>query len=388
MTETRPAPDNGPRSLLVCCLLDASLTRTLTPLQWDLLLRQGRRTNLLGKLTALLEAHGLLDSVPDQVYPHLLSAARISQRQRISFSHEADLINEALAQTGVGVILLKGAAYLVAGLPAARGRIFSDVDILVPKTAMARVESDLMIHGWQSSKVSPYDQRYYRRWMHEIPPMMHVRRSTTIDVHHAILPPSARIKVNTALLFEGAAPVAGKPGLFILKPTDMFLHSATHLFHEGEMENGLRDLFDLDSLLRHFGAQPGFWEELAPRAAALGLMRPLYYAIRYTVKFADTPVPAAVVAASLPGAPADGVVKLMDFCYRCTLKPLHSSTKETGGELARALLYVRSHWIRMPLHLLAIHLARKMFARPESEDAATPAGEAKQEGHMPGLPER
>jgi hypothetical protein len=32
----------------------------------------------------------------------------------------------------------------------------------------------------------------------------------------------------------------------------MVLHSATHLFYDGELNHGLRDLVDLDDLLRHF----------------------------------------------------------------------------------------------------------------------------------------
>ena len=39
---------------------------------------------------------------------------------------------------------------------------------------------------------SAYDQRYYREWMHELPPLLHVRRQTALDVHHAIAPETAR----------------------------------------------------------------------------------------------------------------------------------------------------------------------------------------------------
>ncbi len=84
--------------------------------------------------------------------------------------------------------MLKGAAYLVADLPSSAGRLFSDVDILVPKPRLPEVESHLTMHGWMTTHHSGYDQRYYRERMHELPPMEHVHRGTTIDVHHTILP--------------------------------------------------------------------------------------------------------------------------------------------------------------------------------------------------------
>jgi hypothetical protein len=31
--------------------------------------------------------------------------------------------------------------------------------------------------------------------------------------------------------------------------------------------------------------------------------------------------------------------------------------------LARSLLYLRGHYLRMPMHLLALHLGRKAFMR-------------------------
>ena len=105
--------------------------------------------------------------------------------------------------------------------------------------------------------------------MHEIPPMCHVRRGTTIDVHHTILPETARIKVNTLALLEAVVALPDYTNLFVLEPAEMLLHSATHLFHEGGLENGLRDLFDLDSMFRYFGDDPEFWNALVPRLSLI-----------------------------------------------------------------------------------------------------------------------
>src|SRR5581483_1442714 len=189
---------------------------------------------------------------------HLEAARLVCEAQHAAMRREVDEIAAALAPLGVPVILLKGAAYLHARLPAADGRVFSDVDILVPKATLPRVESALMLAGFATTHHHPYDQRYYRRWMHELPPMQHVKRMTILDVHHTIVPETARVHPDAAELIRSAVALAGRPDLAVLAPADMVLHSATHLFHNEELTHGLRDLVDLDALLRHFGRDAAF----------------------------------------------------------------------------------------------------------------------------------
>lgn len=348
--------------------------------EWDLLIRQGRRANLLSRLAWLLGEAGCR-SVPAVVARHLLSAEATAERQRTAIRWEVECIRAALAVTGVPLVLLKGAAYVLADLPTAKGRLFSDVDIIVPKQSIAAVEAALLLHGWNSRNHTAYDQRYYRHWMHEIPPMQHVRRGSVLDVHHAILPETARIKTNAKVLLANTVQVAS--GVFVLAPTDMLLHSATHLFHEGELDNGLRDLFDIDSLLRHFGAEPEFWDRLVPRAVELGLTRPLYYALRYSMQLLDTPIPEPIARAAAVGRPSPMVRALMDFCYLRALRVNHSTCSDRWTPVARRLLYVRSHWLRMPFLLLVFHLARKAFISDRPPGSEAGALEKQQEQNPP-----
>ena len=60
-----------------------------------------------------------------------------------------------------------------------------------------------MLGGWATTHHDPYDQRYYRRWMHELPPMLHIRRMTLLDVHHAIVPATADLKPSSEALAGG-----------------------------------------------------------------------------------------------------------------------------------------------------------------------------------------
>lgn len=359
------------RPLLIQVLIHPETISRLNLSDWDLLIRQARHANLLGRLAYRLAACQLLPQVPAQPRPHLESALGVAQRQTQAVQWEVNRIVQALDKISTPIVLLKGAAYIMQQLPTAQGRLFSDVDILVPKTQLEAVELALKVHGWITTHHDAYDQRYYRNWMHELPPMQHLTRQTLLDVHHTILPETARYHPDPKKLLEAAMPVAGfDDRVKVLAPADMLLHSATHLFHEGELDHGLRDLTDLDSLLRHFSAQDeAFWEKLIARAKQLDLTRPLYYALRYTTMILDTPVPPATLRAAQVGAPTWITRKLMDALFRRAFQPPHPSCEDWLTKPALWMLFVRAHWLKMPPWLLVRHLFHKAFISPTDNAA-------------------
>lgn len=347
--------------LLVQVIKDFELARSLSVTDWDLLVRQARRANLLASLACDLDQRGLNSAIPEAAGKHFFSARKLASAHERAIRWEVRCIYEALTHLDIPVVLLKGGAYLMAELPVSQGRFFSDIDVMVPRHALTEAEAALGKNGWATTHHDAYDQRYYRTWMHELPPLRHSQRNSVLDVHHTILPLTARLSPDPDKLFS--ASLLLENGARVLSGVDMVLHSAVHLFHDGELENGLRDLADLDSLLRHFGKDERFWSDLVERARELGLERPLYYAVHYTNRMLATPVPDSVIAATRDGAPAAILRWIMDSLFMRGLLPEHSSCDTRSSGLARWALYVRSHALRMPVHLLLPHLLRKSYRR-------------------------
>jgi hypothetical protein len=238
--------------------------------------------------------------------------------------------------------------------------LISDIDIIVREMKLKEVEEVLARYGWKHGKLDAYDERYYRQWMHEIPPMAHDKRGSVLDVHHTILPPTTNAHLDPDKLFSAC--VSSDSGAYTLGPLDMVIHSATHLFHEGEFYNGLRDLLDLDRLLRFFSAaDENFWTSLTDRAQELTLGVPLYYALRYTNMYFLTPVPQSAIAALDSDRPGVFSRNLLDFVFSRAFMPVHPKCKQSFTAPALWFLYVRSHYLRMPMRLLIPHLLRKYW---------------------------
>jgi hypothetical protein len=348
--------------LMLEALRRPELMASLSLRQWELFLPLARNSGLLSRLAALAEERGLDRELPEKVVDYLNAARAVARHHETCVRWEVNRIRRALCPTRARIILLKGAAYILGGLSAGRGRLVGDVDILVAKGELEAVEQALLEAGWEPAKLHPYDQRYYRTWMHELPPLRHRERRTTVDVHHTILPETARVHPDADELRSAARPL-DPPELFLLAPEDMVLHAAAHLFQDGDLTGGLRDLCDLDALLRQFGdSEPGFWERLAERGRTHELERALFYALRFCRRLLRTPMPEGVIGLAHAGAPIRPVTRIMDALATRALVPGADGGGARGGA-ARWLLYVRSHWMRMPPWLLAGHLLRKSLRR-------------------------
>jgi hypothetical protein len=348
-------------STLLAAFREPQQLGSLTIEQWNLLLKSARRTELLSRLACRVGAGTA--AYPARIRDYVASGHVSAVETARAVRWEIEQIHRALVPLSARVILLKGAAYYALELPISRGRFINDIDILVPRDELQRAEQQLRAHGWQPMKSDDYDDFYYRQWMHELPPLKHVDRQSVIDVHHTILPPTGRLHPNPKLLIEAVRPTADGR-FFVLAPEDMVLHAAAHMFQDGELAGALRDLVDLDGLLRHFGeTETGFWDRLVPRAEQLQLARPLYYVLRFCERLLGTPVPEAVTQHVGQARPPGAVRRLMDFLVVRALVPPEFDGSTADRELARLLLYIRSHWLRMPPVLLLRHLLQKTYRR-------------------------
>lgn len=356
-------------AVLLRALADPLSVLRLGPGEWDLLVRVARRARLHGTLHARLNACDALDRVPDRALAHLESGAAVARYRLQLVRWEQHHLAQVLAPLGVPLVLLKGAAYAAQALPFAEGRPLNDVDVMVPAADLGRVEAALRRAGWRSEMDDPYDERYYREWSHEIPPLIGPGRAVEVDLHHTILPPTGCLRPDAARLFAASKPSVAP--FRVLAPADQVLHAAVHLLQDTDSAERLRDLVDLDGLLQVHAAQSGFWETLAEHARHHGLERPLWYALHLTQCWLDTPVDAHFMRRlDAPAAPLPAVMRRL---YAATLFPAHPDRGRTHRERAAwQLLRMRASWMRMPPALLLRHSVHKLL-RPlrEQKRAAT-----------------
>ena len=336
---------SGAARLLVDALRAPETVACLDAKSWTALLAASRAEQLIASLALRLADQ----PKPPAAAAILADAVRAAEQGRVQALWEAEMAARALEPFGVTPILLKGTAFAAAGLSAGEGRFIGDLDILVPRESLDAAEAALLAAGWEWVKDDPYDNHYYKTWMHELPPLIHRDRDRMIDVHHTILPPTARPKPDAAALI--AESMALPDGLQVLSSCDMVIHAAAHLFADGDLAGGLRNLWDIDRLCREFAQQQeDFFLDVVERAFFHGLGPHMLRALRISRYLFGTPIPTyrQPLRLDLALTPTDRL-----FVRRLLAR---DGWGRTTRKLTRLVFYVRSHWIRMPPLLLARHL--------------------------------
>jgi hypothetical protein len=351
--------------VLARALRDPASTAMLNAEGWTALLTIARAERLIGTLAYRLEGQAL----PGAVAAILADERTNAEYQQRSALWEADCARRALADYPGKVVLMKGTAYAAAGLRAAEGRHIGDLDIMVERDDLGAVEALLLAAGWEWVKEDAYDDAYYRDHMHELPPLIHKERDRMIDVHHTILPLTARPtpdakamlmdaeflpsrlregsreveSLSTNLTNPPLTPPASGRGIAVFSPTDTVIHSAAHLFADGELDGGLRNLWDIHCLLTEF-ADDAFWPTLKLRAEYHQLWPAIHRAARLAHQLYGTDIPKEWQS-----------WHRQDKYYIARLTA-RDNWGRGSRKFVRLVFYIRSHWLRMPPLMLMRHL--------------------------------
>lgn len=349
-------------TLLIEVLKKPSIIANFNDGHWDILTCQARAAGLLGRLHFLFKQQSLLSKIPPYVIWHYQAVTQIMDRLKKNALREVDELSQILHSHNIKTTFLKGAAYQICSTACNEGRFMSDIDMLVDKSEINHVKGLLLQHGWLTTPMDEYDQHYYREWMHEIPPLRHVKRGTILDVHHNILPLTNKnsplaVNLNTRIVnHEWCGDVN------VLTPADTVIHSAVHLFTESEFHHALRDLSDLHMLICEFKEKnQGFITELAERANTLGLSRYIWLALTYSKQIFETDISNNAILKLNEPPKSDLRKRVLNFCYGQVFLPNHKSCRTWKMSVAEELLFWRSHLIKMPLRILIPHLIKKSY---------------------------
>lgn len=324
--------------------------------EWQTLLAQGYANNMMARITFWFKQHDIFDHIPSSIQWHFDAAWHYYLAYKDGVLKECAAIQSATAMGATPVVFLKGTAYLLQDLVVAQGRLFSDVDILTSRSELTQTEQFLLWNGWQHLEKSEYDQSYYRAWMHELPPFVHLARGTTLDLHHNIVPPiSGRSPDITA--FPIAQGEIDGLTFSTFSPAAMTLHSIVHLFFEEDFSKGFRDLNDIHLLFFEFGSSQDFWQELLSQAEQHNFMKEVALACYFSEYFFHSTIPPDVrIALSNVISPAD--MFLNRLIFKRLLAPKDGITKPAQVFVFAGLL--RGHLRKMPLPILIRHTAHKI----------------------------
>jgi Uncharacterised nucleotidyltransferase len=335
--------------------------------EWNFVVRQARKERLLARLGHALSEAAMLDGLPPAVRAQLRGAMLQAHSRTRAMLWAVQRLPEMLQEPSYPLVLLKGAAYVAQDLPNGRGRLPSDLDILIPAAHLEHARFFLRQAGWVEAELSAPDVRYYEQWSHELPPMRHAAHGVELDVHHNLLPPRKGQMPDVERLLARLQPSGVGPWQ-VLGDVDQVLHCTAHLVREPEPEHRLRDLIDIQALIVHFAARKDFLQRLCTRATELHLQEELWIGVGLIERWLDasqTPV-IGELRQQLAIAPQHGSAVGAGLKLRALAAVLRPQPPDEAPRLSKRLaalmVLADYHRTRLPWRVLIPHLWRKWRA--------------------------
>lgn len=336
---------------------------------WTQLIHEAREQGLFGSIYCYLQQQHYFSLIPEKVQHHLWSGFVYAEKQKSTLVLELLELEQTFADVSYPCLLVKGAAYRVAGYHFAQGRIFSDIDILVPPSHFEDARLKLQNAGYLEFACSEYDQNYYRRWSHQNPPLTHYIRGAGIDLHHHIFPVSSKENISVEPLISNATALSGSVFSTPSGPY-LFVHAAVHLFYQDESHKLVKDLVDLWQLYQEIRQQHDL-SALVDAAQQTNTQAAVFYALD-TLQW--------LFNVEIDPHSLQGLTKYASPGLRPLLRTMLSGHR-VSRSIAHQIWFIRGHLLKMGPFTLSYHLIakswhqlllkRKLSTLQQAEDAQT-----------------
>ncbi|WP_167375002.1 nucleotidyltransferase domain-containing protein [Prosthecochloris sp. GSB1] len=259
----------------------------LLPEEWQEFCVEGEAHGIVPLAHAVLRSSGI--SVPGFVEKKLRAAYLRTAEQNSIHYHYADRVFAACAKAGIEVIPLKGIDLARRVYETIALREMSDIDILVRRGDLGRMDSILVDHGFRPLQAfgGPLlEEGHHLRYRH-------ADAGAIIEVHWNLMDPADRIVVDIDALWERAGTVDGSAGRRReLSFEDLLLYLAVHLANH-TFSLGLRGLYDMAAVIHVFGDTID-WSRLLKTAFRWNATRALQVNLRLLEELLHVPLPGGV----------------------------------------------------------------------------------------------
>lgn len=255
---------------------------------WDDLVETARQQGVFVLLYGNLKTLRDKLVVPERVMQRLHEGVLTSAARNMLMLREAGVILRDLQGKNLEVIALKG-LYLVENVyQDISKRSFSDLDLLVKKDSIDVAIACMQELGYKLETY--YDSRDANVDIKHAPPMKKPG-GPYVEIHWTILEENEPFTIDVEGLWARAVPasVAGL-GVLALGVEDLLLHLCVHLGYQHHLNIGLRGLFDIAEVLRHFQGQVD-WKRVISTARQWGAERVVWLVLKLTEQLLGTEIP-------------------------------------------------------------------------------------------------
>jgi hypothetical protein len=205
-------------------------------------------------------------------------------------------ILSAFDAQGIPVIVLKGAALLESIYTDISLRPMGDLDILVRPEHLDQAEAIALDRGYAYT-VNREVQESFRRDRHQLPLLMHAKKSIALEIHQHIVDADDPIRFSLNGFWDRANTLAiSNAHALALAPEDLLIHLSIKflLDRQYHSNSALGQLCDISEVIKCYGDSLE-WALVEKTAKENGILKGLHFVLYTCQQLLETPVPAALL---------------------------------------------------------------------------------------------
>jgi hypothetical protein len=266
----------------------------LSGTDWDDLLRTAARHGVSPLLHHRLATFHRGTPIPAEVIRKLRNSYLQTAGRNMHLYRELGKVLGRLRQDGIPVIALKGAHLAEAVYGNIALRPMSDVDLLVRKEDLGRVEKHLLEMSYLPAACNRQIAEDNYDFVYSSPD-----KGLSVEVHWTFLPSTLPFRIDMDGLWKRSRAVTlGGVEVSVLCPEDLLLHlclhASKHLF-----DIGLKPFCDISATIRHYGEEFD-WDLVRIRSGQAGIANAVYLTLELARELLGTPVPGDILNAIQP----------------------------------------------------------------------------------------
>ena len=265
----------------------------LTDREWEDVVELAKKHSVMPILHDKLKKSDLI--LPTQIAERLRQEYLKQSLRNIYLFQELDKILRIFQEKNIDVILLKG-AYLAREVYSNIGlRGMSDIDLLVRKEDLLRVENELMAFDAIPEDCNRVIAEHNFHFSYKLPNQGGLR----LEIHWTITRSDFLDGIDVTELWTRAQPVIlKKTSAKTFNPEDLLLHLCIHTAkHPYDMK--IRMLCDIGEILKRFGSKLD-WYKVGDRAQKWGYAKAVYLVLRIAWELLEVEVPPDWLSAFQP----------------------------------------------------------------------------------------
>lgn len=305
-----PAPNDGAIDRLVDAGID-----------WESLCALARHENAAAIVLRHLGQRRSVAS--ERGYGTLRQLATVSVMQMLQLEQLLHQALRQLAEAGIEVMLLKGAALAYTVYASFAERPMGDLDVLIRPAQAEQAWTLLQAQGW-TWPATRWQRERYTEHQH-LPPLLHdgpaggAGESFRLEVHSDLLPEGHPFRLPTTTIWESARRVTRNGHSFTVPhPLHQLWYTGVHFAWSHAMEwGGWRALRDVGAIIGRDGV---VWPAFVDLARDTRAGTCCYWTLRLARRLIRAPVPDDVLAALRP-AGAEWLLNRLERHYVSNLLP-------------------------------------------------------------------